>query len=129
MIPKSPLVQTNDRNINQLQSYIAQFLNYVNNSNIVTGNILPITKNGQVVPFFLQGSEVTSLALLSANNPTQISHYLGRELLGWVVIRKSANVGVWDSQASNTIAAGYAGVDKTLLLNVSANATLQLYVF
>lgn len=129
MIPKSPLVQTGDRNINQLQSYITQFLNQVNESGIVNGNILPITKNGQIPPFLLEGAEVTSLALLSANNPTEISHYLGRELLGWVVIRKSANANVWDSQASNTIAGGYAGVDKTLLLNVSANVTLQLYVF
>lgn len=130
MIGKSiAKVQTIDRNVNQLQSYITTLINQITNAQILNGNLLPAQQNGQVIPFTLYGSTVTSLSLKNSKNPTEISHYLGRNLVGWIVIGNNTNCTVWDSQASNTVANGHSGADKTLLLNVSADTTLNLYVF
>lgn len=111
MITKIANVQTGDRNINQLQQNIQQAITQIVSNPILNGILL----NAQ--------------AVLTASNPTAINHNLGRNLLGWIVVGNSAQSYAWDSQSSNTAANGHAGIDKTLLLNVSANTTVTLYVF
>jgi hypothetical protein len=51
-----------------------------------------------------------------------LEHRLGRALRGWIVVKKSAQADVWDSQATNQ-------VKSTLLLNSSANVTVSVWVF
>ncbi len=52
-----------------------------------------------------------------------ISHGLQRKLRGYFVVLKSANVTIYDSQATNQMP------DLTLILNASGAATVTLYVF
>jgi hypothetical protein len=98
------LVQTNDRNINQLQQNVAQAINPIiqsapNNSNILTG------------------------VKLSAGNNT-ISHGLGRTLQGWIPVRYHGSwAQIYDNQDSNP------NPSKTLILNASAAVTVDLEVF
>lgn len=127
MLTKTQRVQTSDRNSDQLQFNILKNLETLSTNPLLNGIVLPVKKNGVVLPFLLRGASVTALSLLSANNPTEITHNLGRDLTGWLVIGNTASCTVWDSQSLNTTP--YLGIDKTLLLNVSANTTLTLYVF
>lgn len=120
MITKSARVQTTDRNINQLQQNIFQRFDQI--------TINPII-NGLIVSQNLNGGTTTQFTVLSANNPTEVSHNLGRRLIGWLIIGNGAQSYVWDSQASNTQANGHSGPDKTLLLNVSADTILTIYAF
>lgn len=111
VITKAAKVQTDDRNINQLQANLSQQLDQIAMNPIVDGLV------------------IKSASYLSASNPTEINHGLGRALIGWIVVGNSAQSYAWDSQASNKTSNGHAGIDKTLLINVSANTTLTLYVF
>lgn len=52
-----------------------------------------------------------------------INHGLGRKLVGWFVVRKSAVSNIYDKQGSNTIPA------LTLILNSSAGCTVDILVF
>lgn len=61
--------------------------------------------------------------VLTAGQTTLVEHKLGRELLGWSVVRKRANSTVWDSQDSNQFSS------KSLALQCSANVTVDLWVF
>jgi hypothetical protein len=69
----------------------------------------------------VNGRLIQSLAVSSGSNV--IDHGLGRELLGWIVVRNSASVTFYDTQSSN------ANPARTLLLTASGNATISLYVF
>lgn len=111
VIPKTPRVQTKEREINQLQFNILQSVDKLTANPISDGII------------------IEDIALTSAANPNEVNHNLGRELSGWLVIRNRAQSYLWDSQDSNTVAAGYKGPDNTLLLNTSANTNIDLYVF
>lgn len=53
----------------------------------------------------------------------QVSHKLGRELIGWLVVRNRSQATVWDSQDANVFK------QKTLALNSSANTVVDLWVF
>lgn len=76
---------------------------------------LPITE-------ILQGRLVTGIAIVTGT-PKVISHKLGKKLQGWIVCRQSASAIIWDSQAASTTTA------LTLVLNSSANVTVDLWVF
>lgn len=111
LIPSTPRMQTDNREVNQLQSNILSTLNQIT-ANPLTSGVL-----------------VQSIVLVAASNPNQISHTLGRTLIGWIITRRTANSIQWDSQNSNTIANGYAGPENTLLLNTSANVTVDIFCF
>lgn len=96
-------VQTADREINQLQSNIAQALG-------------PLLSNDQA-----QGHLLKSIALASGSN--SVNHGLGKALTGWSVARLRAQALVWDAQDANPTP------DTTLSLVASAAVTLDLYVW
>ena len=96
-------VQTTSRELNQVQSQIISSVQPVLDNPIVNGRL------------------IQSLAVSSGSNV--IDHGLGRELLGWIVVRNSASVTFYDTQNSN------ANPARTLLLTASGNATISLYVF
>lgn len=98
-----PQVQTDDRNVNQLQKNIQQSLGPVIANPLVSGVILE------------------SVSLASGDNT--IPHKLGRVLQGWVVVRKRAASEIFDKQDSNPTP------EVTLVLNASVAVVVNLYVF
>jgi hypothetical protein len=96
-------VQTDSRELNQVQSQIISSVQPVLDNPIVNGRL------------------IQSLAIASGSNV--IDHGLGRTLLGWIVVRNSASVTFYDTQSSN------ANPARTLLLTASGAATISLYVF
>ena len=96
-------VQTDDRNVNQLQQNVQAAL-----GPLLTNPAL----NGRV----LQG-----ISLLAG--PNIINHGLGRKLVGWMIVRQRAASSVYDAQDVNTQPA------LTLALVVSAPVVCDLYVF
>jgi hypothetical protein len=77
----------------------------------------PITSSAIIDGVLLKNVELT------AGVVTEVSHKLGRELLGWIVVRRRANAQVWDTQDSNTFKS------RTLWLNTSATVFVDLWVF
>lgn len=100
-----PLVQTTDRNVNQLQQNFAQAISPLL-SNPLIGNGFALMKNVTVV---------------TGNNiiPTG----LNRNIQGWIVIRNRANATFYDAQDSNSQST------KTLLLVSSASSVIDIYIF
>jgi hypothetical protein len=96
-------VQTDSREINQIQSNIATILNPIQANPMSSGII------------------VDGIVLASGSNVIQ--HTLGRILQGYIVILKSANVTIYDSQSTN------ATPNLTLVLVSSGAATISLYLF
>lgn len=96
-------VQTTSRELNQIQSQIISSVDPILANPIVNGRL------------------IQSLSVVTGSNT--IDHGLGRELLGWIVVRNNANVTFYDTQSSN------ANPARTLLLTASGNATISLYVF
>lgn len=76
-----PLVQTEDRNINQLQSNIIPPLNTIIKNKIVNNN-------------FLSGVQLI-------NGTTVVNHLLDRKLVGWVITRQKSSAIIFDSQDTN----------------------------
>lgn len=97
------LVQTEDRNVNQLQQNITQALN-------------PMLKNP-----LLNGYILTEISLAAGANI--IEHGLGRPLIGWFLVRRRANESVYDTQDSNT------SPSTTLQLTASGAVVVDIYVF
>lgn len=96
-------VQTDDRNINQLQNYLIQALR-------------PITQNPET-----QGTILTEIQLATGSNTIQ--HGLGVPLQGWQIIRQRASASIYDTQDTNPTP------QSTLLLTSSAPVSVDLYVF
>ena len=69
----------------------------------------------------VNGSILQNITLVSGLNV--INHKLGQNLLGYVVIMKSANVAIYDSQTKNQTP------QLTLQLISSGPAVINLYVF
>lgn len=69
----------------------------------------------------VNGLVLSNIPLVSGTNV--INHKLGRNLQGYIVILKSANVDIYDSQQTNQMP------DLTLRLISSGTATISLYVF
>lgn len=64
---------------------------------------------------------IPSVSLASGDNT--INHRLGRNLRGWLVVRKRAAADIYDKQDSNTMP------NLTLVLNSSATCVVDLLVF
>lgn len=96
-------VQTQDRNVNQLQQNVTQAVNPVLKNPIVFGTIL------------------TNVQLTAGTNT--ISHGLGRTLQGWFEVRKRADASIYDNQDSNGSPA------QTLILVSDVAVSINLYVF
>lgn len=60
---------------------------------------------------------------LDSSAPNSVLHKLGRELIGYIIVGKSANCDIWDSQNANTLK------DKYLILNCTSDVTVNLWVF
>lgn len=97
------LVQTEDRNVNQLQQNILQALR-------------PLLQNP-----LLNGEFIESVSLVTGDNT--ILHGLDRKVQGYLVVLKSAAVTIYDKQDTNNTP------NLTLILNSSGTATVTLYVF
>tara|TARA_R100001530_G_scaffold4656_2_gene6162 strand:- start:113 stop:571 length:459 start_codon:yes stop_codon:yes gene_type:complete len=69
----------------------------------------------------INGSLLEEVALISGD--TTLDHGLGRELLGWIVVGQSASAAIYDKQGTNSDSG------RTLILNSSAVATVNLWVF
>lgn len=97
------LVQSTDRNMNQLQQNINEAMQ-------------PLLQNA-----LLNGQLLANVKLLSG--PNIINHGLGRVLQGWLIVRQRAAGTVYDLQDANTQPA------LTLALTASANTNVDLYVY
>jgi hypothetical protein len=113
-----PLVQTQDRTVNQLQQGISQSFNQLNlASQGIQSAINPILANPLVF-----GQILVKQVLTSGSNT--INHGLDGTLQGWFIVRfHGAFAQIYDTQDSNPI----PGV--TLLLHASAGVTVDIYVF
>jgi hypothetical protein len=69
----------------------------------------------------INGFLLEEVALISGD--TTLDHGLGRELLGWIVVGQSASATIYDKQGTNSDSG------RTLILNSSAVATVNLWVF
>lgn len=98
-----PKMQTESREINQLQQYIAQALN-------------PILSNPENL-----GTITTNVQLVAGTNV--VNHGLGKKLQGWSIVRKRSAAGIYDNQDSNPNPA------KTLILVSDAAVSIDLYCF
>lgn len=97
------LVQTDDRNINQLQQYFKKVLNPISNNPVIQGLIL------------------SKVSLKSGSNT--INHTLNRNLVGWFLVRQRGAGSVYDLQDTNT------SPSVTLVLNASQAVVVDIYVF
>ena len=93
-----------DSDINRIQDNVSIAVQQLFNKDIVNGNLLKAIS-------------------LSANTPNTISHKLGRELSGYIIVMKSTNCALWDSQASNS------NKTKTLIINSDTDVTVSIWVF
>lgn len=69
----------------------------------------------------LDGRLIPNVSLTAGAN--SVEHKLGRDLRGWIVVRKRANANIWDEQDSNTRSSLF------LNLQTSADVTVDLWVF
>lgn len=98
-----PNVQTEDRNVNQLQQGIKQA-------------VTPLLKNP-----LLNGNFVFNVALQIGQNA--VNHGLGRNLQGWITVGQNAAASFYDNQASNP------QPTKTLLIVSNAVVNASFYCF
>lgn len=104
-IQSIPLVQTPDRQVNQLQQNIVQTVNQILKCPIISG------------------AQIIAKQSLKAGDNT-IAHGLSRTLQGWLVVRyRGGWAEIFDKQDTN----GNRG--STLILNASADVVVDLYVF
>ena len=104
MAAQIPVVQTNNADFRLFQSQLSKVLQ-------------PILSNP--INF---GTRLSGVSLL-ANGVNTVNHNLNRTLQGWFLVRNRADAVVWDSQDSNT------NQTQTLLLNTSADVTVDIWVF
>jgi hypothetical protein len=97
-------IQSDDDVQNRFQDNVANALDPIVQQEILGGNLL-------------RGISI----LTGVDN--NVPHKLGRKLLGWMLVRNRANSVVWDSQDFNL------SQNSTLILNCSANTTIDLWVF
>lgn len=104
MAIKLPYQQTNDRQLNTYQSALSAALQPITSNaaaaGIILSNVALVTGQTNVVPIGLT-----------------------QPLVGWSIVRLRANATVWDSQDTNNTPS------QTLLLNTTANVTVDILVF
>lgn len=71
---------------------------------------------------FQDGIRKASVALVSGSD-NKITHGLGRDYLGFIVINKNANADVWLSSTTNNFK------KNQILLSASATVTVDLWIF
>jgi hypothetical protein len=96
-------VQTDNREVNQLQSNILSYLNTIGQNALLSGVIL------------------ANQSLKSGDNT--INTKLNRKLQGWFIIRQRGPATLYDKQDSNQTP------NSTLILNSSANVSVDIFVF
>jgi hypothetical protein len=70
----------------------------------------------------IDGVLIKDLAFTASVEKT-VNHFLGREIEGWLVVKKNATADIWDGQATNPTPT------RTLRLTASADVTISLWVF
>jgi hypothetical protein len=70
----------------------------------------------------IDGVLLTNISIPTGSTVT-VSHKLGRELIGWMIVRNRSQAIIWDSQDANVFK------QRTLALNSSANTVVDLWVF
>lgn len=98
-----PSFNTSDRTLSMLQDQWTAQLNPVLANPLVAGRL------------------IQNVTLASGTNT--INTLLGRKLQGYIVVLKSANVTIYDTQSTNTMP------DKTLQLTSSGAVVITLWVF
>lgn len=98
-----PQFQDDDRTFQLMQNQWASILN-------------PVINNPANQSILLK-----SVALVTGDNT--INHLLGRKLQGWKVVRQRSSATLYDKQDANQMP------NLTLVLNASANVTVDLEVF
>ena len=98
-----PKVQTNSREINQIQNNIVGQLNNIGNNSISSGIIL----NNQ--------------ALKTGTNT--INHKLEKPLTGWFIVRQKSLANIYDNPHNNKKPA------RNLILISNADVTVDIFVF
>lgn len=96
-------VQSQTRELNQVQYNVAQVLEPLSQQPLAYGNLLK------------------SVVLAVGDN--NVNHLLSVPLTGWIVTRKRANSDIFDKQDTNQTP------QLTLVLNSSAAVTVDLFVF
>lgn len=104
MPAKIPQVQTGDKNFVLFQTQLGKALQPILDNPVNFGLILP------------------SVSLL-ASATNVVNHGLNRKLIGYIITRQRAQSSIWDSQDVNP------QPNVSLLLNVSADVTVDLLVF
>jgi predicted RNA binding protein YcfA (HicA-like mRNA interferase family) len=89
--------------INRIQDNTGKAINQLSNNALVSGSVL------------------TSQALKAGDNT--INHKLGKTLSGWFIVRQRGSASIYDKQDGNSSPA------QTLILNSSADVTVDIYVF
>ena len=98
----------------KLQSSSAEFNKFQDNveqvfSSVLTNPILDYT--------------IIKEATISTGQANLISHKLGREPFGFIVIRKRADARIWDNQDNNTFK------KQTIDIRSSADVVVDLFIF
>jgi hypothetical protein len=106
MISRFQQVQTQDRNLNQVQQNLAKSINPLFANPLINGILIP------------------DVILTTGDN--YIEHKLGRALIGWIIVRRSDGTSaVFDKQQTLSEV-----LQQTqLLLNSSGSVQVTLYVF
>ncbi len=105
MIPPLKKIDLGNQAVNKLQE----------NVRILTNEII-----GKQI---LDGILLTKVSLTTGvTNP--VDHKLGRQPLGWLVLRKRATADIWDTQDTNT-----NNKNGTLFLRCSADVVVDLWIF
>jgi hypothetical protein len=86
----------------------------------VQGNIKEFTKQLETNPV-LDGIILKDVSLVSSGSNT-INHKLGRKINGWIITKIQANANVWQNTTQPL-------PTKNLILETSADATVDIYVF
>ena len=97
-------IPTRDETLNRVQERVEDALLPVSSAKILDGHIL----------------ENQSLA---SGTTSEIAHSLGRNLIGYIVVKRDAAHHVYDTQDTNDTP------DKTLYLTASGTVTVDLWVF
>lgn len=101
---KLKTINTTDKELSRVQDNVEAVLNVVTDKAILDGN------------------RITNVSLTTGTT-NEINHGLGRELIGWIILRKRSQADVWDLQDDSQ------NKKKTLSLACSADVKIDLWVF
>jgi hypothetical protein len=87
----------------------------------IQDNIVTVL-NGITDKEILDGVRLINITLTSGVT-NQINHSLGREPIGWIIIRKRTQSDIWDLQDDNV------NKNRFLSLACSADVTIDLWIF